>query len=234
MSVSISFSGAFFAWPYHAGVAAFIQDRGGLAPDARIYGTSSGAVVATMLACGMDITQRGLPQGMRADRDGMGGKRLPFLQPRAFLAPHITMMDDHLPPDAHERAHGRLFITLRRLPTLRQAAISDFPSRAALFDVLAASIAVPGLTVPLYHRSPRYGACLDGGPGVPDDDRPGRETIRVGVLARGRYHIRPSVAIGASLVLGLPDDAVRQRMFEQGRRDAAAFFATEGRALRGA
>lgn len=221
--ISVAFGGAFFAWPYHAGVAAYLQTQGLLLEGARIYGTSSGAVVATMLACGIDCATAGLDLGLRADRSGLGTRRTPFLRPRAFLAPHIDEMDRALPPDAHLRAHGRLFITLRRLPSLRQLAVGHYATRAELLDVLAAAVAVPGLTVPLFHRSPRFGPCLDGGPGVPDDDRTGVRTVRVGVFA-GNYHIRPRVRLASRLVLGVPADQDRRALFDEGQRDAAAYF----------
>lgn len=221
---SLALGGAFFAWPYHAGVAGYIQAHGALPDDARIYGTSSGAVVATMLACGVAIATDGLELGLRADRAGLGGRRTPFLRPRAFLAPHIAEMDRALPGDAHERAHGRLFITIRRLPALRQLAIGEFPTRDALLDVLAAAVAVPGLTVALVHRSPRFGACLDGGPGVPDDDRPGATTTRVGVFRTGRYHLRPSRPLARAHVFGVAPERDRRAMFELGYADAARYF----------
>lgn len=226
---SIAFGGAFFAWPYHAGVAAHLQARGEPAEGARIYGTSSGAVVATMLACGIDVATRGLALGLRADHVGLGGRGTPFGRPRAFLAPHVEEMDRALPADAHARASGRLFVTVRRLPALRQVTISEFSTRADLLDALAAAVAVPGLTVPLVHRSPRLGACLDGGPGVPDDDRPGVTTVRVGVFARSAgYHIRPRSPLAWSLVFGVPPAARRRQLFELGRADAARHFADGG------
>jgi patatin-like phospholipase domain-containing protein 2 len=221
---SLALGGAFFAWPYLAGVASFVQRERALAPHARVYGTSSGAVVATMLACGIDVAQDGMDLGMRADRDGLGGRRTPFFRPTAFLAPHIDEMDRALPADAHARAHGRLFITIRRAPRFRQVAISDFPTREALLDVLAAAVAVPGLTVPLVHRSPRYGVCLDGGPGVPVDDRPGVPTTRVGVFQRGDYHLRPSTPVGFDLLFGVPAESRRRELFSLGYADAGRHF----------
>jgi hypothetical protein len=218
---SLALGGAFFAWPYHAGVAAYIQANGGLRCGARVYGTSSGAVVATMLACDLAVATDGLELGLRADRDGLAGRRTPFLRPRAFLAPHIAEMDRALAPDAHVRATGRLFITLRRLPWPRQCAVGDFPTRDALLDALAAAVAVPGLTVPLVHWSPRFGPCLDGGPGVPDDDRPGATTIRVGVFRRGDYHVRPSRPVSRELMFGVPSDLQRRELFALGYADAA-------------
>ena len=221
---SLALGGAFFAWPYHAGVAAYVQATNVLGATGRIYGTSSGAVVATMLACDVALATDGLELGLRADRRGLDGRRTPFFRPRSFLAPHMLEMDRALPADAHVRATGRLFITIRRLPALRQVAIGEFPTRAALLDVLAAAVAVPGLTVPFVHRSPAYGACLDGGPGVPDDDRPGYATTRVGIFQRSGYHVRPSVPLARDLVFGVPDDARRREMFALGYRDAAAHF----------
>lgn len=222
---SLAFGGGFFGWPYAAGVASYVQRERPLGDQARIYGTSSGAVIATMLACGIDIASDGMALGLRADREGLGDRRTPFFRPTAFLRPHIDEMERALPADAHVRAHGRLFITLRRAPTFRQLAVSDFPTRDALLDVLGAAVAVPGLTVPLFHRSPRHGICLDGGPGVPDDDRPGVATTRVGVFQRARYHIRPSRPIPPELMLGVPSDARRRDLFELGYADARRHFA---------
>ena len=221
---SLAFGGAFFAWPYHAGVAAYVQANRTLGADARIYGTSSGAVVATMLACDIPCATTGLELGLRADRDGLGGRKTPFFRPTAFLGPHIDEMDRALPADAHERATNRLFITLRRLPRMRQVAVGEFSTRASLLDVLAAAVAVPGLTVPIYHRSPRFGPCLDGGPGVPDDDRHGATTTRVGVFQRGTYDLKPSTPIANGLIFGMPDDTARRSMFALGFADAKRHF----------
>ncbi len=222
---SVAFSGAFFAWPFHAGVASYLQSHGAPAGTARIYGTSSGGVVATMLACGIDLATDGLALGLRADRAGLAGRRTPFLRPRAFLAPHIEEMERALPVDAHERANGRLFLTLRTVPSLRQRTVSEFPTRDDLLDVLAATVAVPGLTVPLVHWSRRFGPCLDGGPGVPSDDRRGVATVRVGVFKGGHYDIRPQTPLNHGDLITLRDDAKRRALFEHGRHCAAAYFA---------
>ncbi len=220
MPPSVAFGGAFFAWPYHAGVAAYIQARHLLGAASRIYGTSSGACVAAWLACGIDVATVGLELGLRADRDGLGKARTPFLRPRRFLAPHVDEMQRALPSDAAHRADGRLFVTIRRLPLFRQIAISRFPTRESILDVLAAAIAVPGLTVRLVHRSPRFGPCVDGGPGVPNDPRPGARTIRIGVFQSSDYDIRPSQPFTLEQIFGMPSDAERRAMFALGYADA--------------
>jgi hypothetical protein len=120
---SVAFGGAVFGWPYHAGVAAYLQARADRSPDRhshRIYGTSSGAIVATMLACGVDVATVGLERGLRADLLGLGGRRTPFFRPQEFLAPHFDELERVLPRDAHVRATGRLFITLRHVRTWRR------------------------------------------------------------------------------------------------------------------
>ena len=133
-------------------------------------------------------------------------------------------MQRALPADAARRADGRLFVTIRRLPMLRQIAISQFPTRESILDVLAAAIAVPGLTVRFVHRSPRFGACVDGGPGVPSDTRPGATTIRVGVFQRRDYDIRPSTPFTFEQIFGVPSEARRRAMFALGYDDAARYL----------
>lgn len=214
-----------FGWPYYAGVAAYLEAHGrpGIG---RIYGTSSGAIVAAMLACGVDV-ETGLQLGLRADLLGIGKRRTPFLRPQEFLSHHIEALERALPGDAHECANGRLFITLRHVRTWRRFVVSEFPSRAALLDVLLGAIALPGLTVPLFHRSARFGAVIDGGPGVPDDDRAGVATVRIGVHPERGYHIAPLVPFGWRLLLTVAAEAQRREMFERGRADAVRYF--EGR-----
>jgi hypothetical protein len=224
---SIAIGGAFFAWPYHAGVAAYLQANREPRDGGRIYGTSSGSVIAAMLACGIRIAGDGFENCLRADREGLAGRRTPFFRPRSFLAPHTAEMRRALPADAHHRANGRLFITIRRLPMFRQQVVSSFPTRDSLIDVLTAAIAFPLLTVPIVHLSPRFGPCVDGGPGVPDDDRAGATTTRVGVFQRDDYHIRPSTPLGIDQIFAVPPDVRRRELYALGFADAARHF--EGR-----
>lgn len=219
---SIAFGGAFFGWPYYAGVAAYLQAQTD-GQVCRIYGTSAGAVVAAMLACGVEVAT-GLELGLRADLLGARGRRTPFFRPQEFRETHLEALERALPLDAHARATGRLFVTLRRVRTWQRFVVSDFPTRDALIDTLLGAIAVPGLTVPLVHRSSRYGAVIDGGPGVPDDDRADVATVRIGVHPQRGYHIAPRAPFGWRLLLTVADDRRRRAMFELGRADAARYF----------
>ncbi|MBA3538307.1 MAG: hypothetical protein H0T79_01640 [Deltaproteobacteria bacterium] len=225
---SIAFAGAVFGWPYYAGVAAYLQADTARCPIARLYGTSSGAVVATMLACGIDLATEGLELGLRADAAGLAGRRTSFLRARRFLEPHLHEMDRALPSDAHERASGRLFITVRQVRGWRRLVISEFPTRDALLDTLAGAVAVPGLTVPLVHVSPRLGAVVDGGPAVDSDDRAEVSTVRVGIRPGAGYHIAPAAPFAWRMLLTIAPPARRREMFERGRADAARYFRAMG------
>jgi hypothetical protein len=228
LSVSIAFNGAFFAWPYQAGVAAYVQDRGLLDERSRIYGTSSGAVVALMLACGVDIANVGLPAGLDANARAKGDRMTPFLRPAAVIPTYFAIFGPTLPDDAHVRATGRLFVSVTQIPRLRRRLVSEYPHKQALLDTLGASIAIPGVTVKLAHKLERYGWCLDGGPEVPDDDRPGVDTIRVGVgprLPRGRFdHIMPSRPVGWAQRFLIRPEPERRTLFHLGYADARSYF----------
>lgn len=228
MTLSIAFNGAFFAWPYQAGVAAYVQERGLLTAESRIYGTSSGAVVAVMLACGVDIANVGLAAGLVANARAQGDRRHPFFRPAPVIPTYFEVFGPALPADAHARATGRLFVAITQLVRLRRRLVSEFPTRQALLDTLGASIAIPGVTVAFAHRLAPFGWCIDGGPEVADDDRPGVDTLRVGVgprLPRGKLdHIMPSSPVGFAQRFLIAPDTERRRLFDLGRRDARAYL----------
>lgn len=228
MGISLAFNGAFFAWPYQAGVAAFVQDHSLLDDRSRIYGTSSGAVVAVMLACDVDIERIGLDAGMNANARAAGGRSLPFFRPAGVLETYFSIFGAALPDDAHRRATARLFIRVTRVPRMRRILISEFRSKQGLLDTLGASIAIPGVTVKLAHRLEPHGWCMDGGPEVPDDDRPGIETVRVGVGPRIPRtlpdHITPSRPVGALQRFTMLPIERRRELFHLGYADARGYL----------
>lgn len=228
MGLSLAFNGAFFAWPYQAGVAAFVQDRGLLDEHSRIYGTSSGAVVAVLLACGVDIARVGLDAGMEANARAAKGRKLPFFRPAGVLATYFSIFGAALPEDAHLRATARLFIRVTRVPRLQRILVSSYRSKQGLLDTLGASIAIPGVTVNFAHRLEPHGWCMDGGPEVPDDDRPGIETVRVGVGPRiprtKPDHITPSTPIGFEQRFSVLPIERRRELFHLGYADARGYL----------
>jgi hypothetical protein len=228
MTLSIAFNGAFFAWPYQAGVASYVQEHGLLDDKSRVYGTSSGAVVAVMLAAGVDIAGVGLTAGLVANARAMGEGRTPFFRSAAVIPTYFAVFGPVLPGEAHVRASGRLHVAITQVPRFKKRLVSDYPTHASLLDALAASIAIPGVTVPFAHKSPRFGWCLDGGPEIGDDDRPGVDTLRVGVgprLPRGRFdHVMPSEPVGFQQRFLIAPEAQRRELFQLGYRDAKAYL----------
>jgi hypothetical protein len=228
VTVSLAFNGAFFAWPYQAGVAAYAQERGLLDDTSRVYGTSSGAVVAVMLATGVDIARVGLSAGLEANARAQGERRLPFFAPSGVIPTYFEVFGRALPADAHQRASGRLFIATTQVPRFKRILISDYPTREALLDALAATIAIPGVTVGFARRTQAHGWCLDGGPEVPDDDRAGVQTIRIGVGPRMPMlkadHITPSRTIGVAPRILIQPEPERRALFTLGYGDGARYW----------
>jgi hypothetical protein len=215
---AVAFQGALFAWPYQAGVAAYIQERDLLAADSRIYGTSSGAVVAVMLACGIDVARVGTPACLEANERAARGAIT------GVLPIYFELFGAVLPPDAPARATGRLFVRVTQLSRLRSVLISRFASNAHILDALGASVAIPGLTVRFAHRVEPLGMCVDGGPEPGGDDRPGVATLRVGVGLPlpfiPKHHIVPSQSIGLSQRVRVLPRPERERLFHLGYADA--------------
>jgi hypothetical protein len=233
--ISYSFGGALYAWPYYCGVAAFIQQHGLLHRGARLHGTSSGVVPASLLACGVDVERVGLPRALASNDEHVEGGRWPYLNPRAVLRSMATF-SGVLPADAHRRASGRLFVVVTELPFLRKRVVSHFPTREALIDAMTASMAIPGHGVWLAYHASRAGLgwCVDGGvvDNIHDDDRAGWKTIRVGVWRSRsallptpeRVDIYPSRRLPFKMLYTVETTENRVAWFRHGYADAARFF----------
>jgi len=194
MRCSFAFSGALYAWPFHCGVAAYIQEHGLLGPEARLYAASSGSVAGALLACGVDVRGVGAEAAF-ASNDSHRGRLGPYLRPAVVRASFATFARV-LPEDAHERASGVLHLAVTRLPRFERRVVSQFPTRDALLDGLIATMAIPGHGVPFAHhtRTLELGWCIDGGlrgSGLLEDDRPGWRTIRIATRGRGPDRLAP-------------------------------------------
>ena len=228
---SFAFAPAFYGWPYYGGVAAYLQQHGLVDPDAQIVGTSAGAAVAAYLACGVDLLAVGVPAAMTANDAQVDGYRSPFFHPAAVRRTFFEHFAVSLPDDAHVRASGRLVTVIASLPGLRARGVTQFPTRAALLDAIAASMAVPGHGVRVAYRTAEHGWCLDGafGRGRVCDLRPGWRTTHIGVR-RGavflprRLDLRPSRRMPLSAMLRVESRAERLRWVQLGWDDARAYF----------
>jgi hypothetical protein len=193
MRCSFAFSGALYAWPFHCGVAGYIQEHGLLGPESRLYAASSGAVAGALLACGVDVLRVGAEAAF-ASNDEHRGLLGPYLRPSAVLG-SLHTFTRVLPDDAHVRATGVLHLAITRLPRFELRVVSHFPTREALLDGLVATMAIPGHGVPFAHRARELGLgwCIDGGlrGNLLEDERPGWRTIRVATRGRAPARLAP-------------------------------------------
>ncbi|NXR41749.1 PLPL1 protein, partial [Zosterops hypoxanthus] len=131
---TILFRGGSFFTVYEAGVFCALRD---LSPDimksaSRIYGASSGSVVATVGLCGCDVGKgyRFLFYNLSHVKTSvcglvLGGGILRFLR---------NTLEKFLPPNAHELVSGKLHIVLTRLHDWRNVTVSEFASREELIQ----------------------------------------------------------------------------------------------------
>ncbi|NXM88425.1 PLPL1 protein, partial [Oenanthe oenanthe] len=200
---SLLFRGVSFSIPYEAGVFAALQN---LSPDilksaSRIYGSSSGSIVATTGLCGCDV--------------GKGCRFLFILclkrwNIREFwtiprLLRHV--LNKFLPPNAHELVSGKLHIVLTRLHDWRSVTVSEFASREELIQAVVCSCFIPlyfGLSPPTF-RGVRY---LDGELAMWRAGFVSRSTITVSAFA-GEYDICPKDGPAAFLAFQLSDSVLQ-------------------------
>ncbi|NXO77760.1 PLPL1 protein, partial [Sitta europaea] len=198
---SILFRGCAFMIVYEAGVLSALQD---LSPDImksahRIYGASSGSIVATAALCGCDV-----------------GKSYRFLcifrvktslwslvPGRGVLRLLREALHKFLPPNAHELVSGKLHIVLTRLHDWRSVPVSEFASKEELIQAVMCSCFVPlylGFSPPTF-RGLRY---VDGELGMWRADFVSRSTITISAFA-GEYDICPREGPAAFLTFQLSD-----------------------------
>lgn len=229
---SYSFGGAMYAWPFHCGVAAYIQEHFPLHPHAQVFGTSSGSLAASLLACGVNIREHGLHAANRST-DAHIGRLGPYFKPVA-ISDSLQLFTDILPADAHERVSGRLVITLTQVPSMRVQQVTHFPNREALVEALKGTMALPGHSVHLAFRTRalQLGWVLDGGlrPTELRDPR-GWRTVRITSFRQSDLppglrgaDIHPDRRVGARARFLIGHTATRQTWFDHGYQRARAYF----------
>ncbi|NXW35076.1 PLPL1 protein, partial [Phaetusa simplex] len=187
---SILFRGCSFLLLYEAGVFAALRD---LSPDilksaSRIYGASSGSIVATLGLCECDIGK---------------GFELLFIPCLKRLNILKDLLNKYLPPNAHQLVSGKLHVILTRVYDWRSVAVSEFASREDLIQAIMCSCFVPvcfGILPPMYHGV-RY---VDGELGMWRANFVSRTTITVSGFA-GEYDIGPRDGPAAFFTFQLSD-----------------------------
>ncbi|XP_045873179.1 patatin-like phospholipase domain-containing protein 2 [Meles meles] len=160
---NISFAGCGFLGVYHVGVASCLRERAPflVANATHIYGASAGALTATALVTGACLGEAGaniIEVSKEARKRFLGP-----LHPSFNLVKTIRgCLVKTLPDDSHERASGRLGISLTRVSDGENVIISQFGSKDELIQANVCSTFIPvycGL-IPPSLQGVRY---VDGG-----------------------------------------------------------------------
>ncbi|XP_049637169.1 patatin-like phospholipase domain-containing protein 2 [Suncus etruscus] len=162
-SWNISFAGCGFLGVYHIGVASCLQEHAPflVANATHIYGASAGALTATALVTGACLGEAGaniIEVSKEARKRFLGP-----LHPSFNLVKTIrACLQKTLPADSHERANGRLGISLTRVSDGENVIISHYGSKDELIQANVCSTFIPvycGL-IPPSLQGVRY---VDGG-----------------------------------------------------------------------
>eukprot|EP00071_Canis_lupus_P027267 XP_022260824.1 patatin-like phospholipase domain-containing protein 2 [Canis lupus familiaris] len=160
---NISFAGCGFLGVYHIGVASCLREHAPflVANATHIYGASAGALTATALVTGACLGEAGaniIAVSKEARKRFLGP-----LHPSFNLVKTIrSCLLKTLPADSHERASGRLGISLTRVSDGENVIISHFHSKDELIQANVCSTFIPvycGL-IPPSLQGVRY---VDGG-----------------------------------------------------------------------
>ncbi|XP_025061807.1 patatin-like phospholipase domain-containing protein 1 [Alligator sinensis] len=136
--------GCGFLMFYQMGVMKALQE---LAPEilrsaSKIYGTSSGALIATLVTCGCEIDA--VIACMTETVKNMEGTILRYLYPNNRVILNIQKaLEKCLPDNAHQLASGRLHIFLTQVSGLQNVVVSEFSSKEEIIQAVTCSFFVP-------------------------------------------------------------------------------------------
>nr|XP_020441146.1 patatin-like phospholipase domain-containing protein 2 [Monopterus albus]XP_020441153.1 patatin-like phospholipase domain-containing protein 2 [Monopterus albus] len=160
---NISFAGCGFLGIYHVGVASCLHEHAPfLVQNARhIYGASAGALTATSLVTGVCLgdTGAGIIEVAKEARKRFLGPMHPSFNLVKIMR---LLLQRTLPDDCHERASGRLGISLTRVTDGENVLVSHFNNKEELIQACVCSAFIPvycGLIPPTL-QGVRY---VDGG-----------------------------------------------------------------------
>ncbi|CAK6961472.1 patatin-like phospholipase domain-containing protein 2 isoform X1 [Scomber scombrus] len=160
---NISFAGCGFLGIYHIGVASCLLEQAPfLVLNARhVYGASAGALTASALVTGVCLGETGanvIDVAKEARKRFLGPMHPSFNLMKIVR----TMLMRTLPADSHERANGRLGISLTRVTDGENVLVSQFNNKEELVQACLCSAYIPvycGLIPPTL-QGVRY---VDGG-----------------------------------------------------------------------
>lgn len=219
---SISFCGCAWLMSYHLGVIDAAREVCDLSRT-KFLGASSGSLAAILAASGIQ-TADALDFIITMARDAESRWFGPFGRMSRTVAAGLRRL---MPEDTYLRVQGRVYISVTRLPTLRNLLL---PERELRSNEELLHIALASCYIPLYYERPVfYGGfpALDGGASdnVPQLDAhtvlvspsPSAQRKRVDIFPKEEPPLLTSL---------LPRVKVVERLFEQGREDGREFFTT--------
>lgn len=144
---NLSLCGCGFLGMYHLGVAGCLVKHGPsfLSKLDRIAGASAGALVAALLVTCPTVKQIEAATDMVYNMaKSIRKKPLGALTPGFQISKELTKtLDAVLPPNAHETARDRLYISLTNVATQKNELLSQFNTRFELIEALVASCHIP-------------------------------------------------------------------------------------------
>ncbi|XP_062993950.1 omega-hydroxyceramide transacylase-like [Elgaria multicarinata webbii] len=160
---SLSFSGGGFLAVYEIGVIQGLLEQ---APEilrsaSKVYGASSGSIMAAAVVCGLSLDDlKSFFYGAARDvrRTILG----PFAPGCSVVRTIQSRLHQILPENSHQMATGRLYVSLTRLVDGQNVVVSEYNSKEELIQALICSCFVPIYAgfIPPSFRGVRY---IDGG-----------------------------------------------------------------------
>nr|XP_016848817.1 PREDICTED: patatin-like phospholipase domain-containing protein 1 isoform X2 [Anolis carolinensis] len=160
---ALSFAASGFLMYYQLGVVRALKE---LAPEminslSRVYGSSGGALVAAVITCDgdLDAFQECLFKAVEDSRRSFWGPFSPFVGVFRTLKEGLIK---NLSENSHQKASGKLYLSLTRVSNLQNVMVSEYKSKEDLIEALMCSCFIPGYggLIPPTYRGVRY---MDGG-----------------------------------------------------------------------
>eukprot|EP00808_Paulinella_micropora_P028608 g36976.t1 len=173
---SISFGGGGMLYTYYLGVAHYIYKHYDTR-NIKILASSGGCFSAIPLVMGLDPYEWCKSDWPRCVEHYASRTMGQYMDSCEF---YRRLWDKYLPPNAHELAEGRLFLSITLFPSFENKVVSHFESREDLINCILASICLPLVFLRDFPHT-KHGLAIDGGL---SNDTPciDRYTITVSVL----------------------------------------------------
>lgn len=157
-SPGFSFSAAGLLFPYHLGVGQCLIEHGYITENTPLSGSSAGALVCAVIACGLSMQD-----GLLATKELASDCRI---NGTAFRLGAVlrAFLERFLPDDAHIRSSGRIRVAITQVfRSPRALLIDQFDSKEDLIDALHTSCFIPGYFAPRLVTRYKNRICIDGG-----------------------------------------------------------------------